>query len=452
MFQPRERVVVAVSGGVDSMVLLRALYELRGELQLWLGVAHLDHRLRPNSYEDARLVADYARSLKLPLVQEAIDVPTYIRRHRLSKEEGARQVRYRFLAKAAGKLKAKAIALGHNLNDRVETFFLNLLRGSGLEGLAGMPPVRVEGEGGLRYIRPLIECSREEIYQFAQERGLPWREDPTNRDKRFLRNRLRWELLPLLRKYNPNALEAVARAEEILHKANEYLKGVAGEGLKRALLRESPQEIRLDRRYILAQEDFLQEQILREAIRRIKGDLQGIESVHVGSVLNELKKDRSGTQVTLPGRIRFVHQGRQILFTRNPLRKCPKPYCFELHMDENSFPEIGWGFELIAMEGSHPLSEDPLEARIDRAKIVWPLCVRNRRSGDRFEPLGLGGTKKLQDLFVDAKIPREERDEIPLVCDQQGILWVVGLRLSERGKVTPSTHQTLCIRARRLKG
>lgn len=450
MLQPADRVLVAVSGGVDSIALLRALHELRGEWQLELAVAHLDHRMRPDSEKDARFVADYAASLQLPCVCETIDVPHYIQSEKLSPEEGARRARYGFLMRAARQRNAKVIALGHNLDDQVETFFLHLLRGTGLAGLSGIPPVRCEDD--VRYIRPLLGCSREEILAYAHAQRLEYRDDPTNQDVKFLRNRVRWELLPLLRKYNPNVLETVARAEEALRKANQYLQRVAEKEFQQALVRENSEEIALNRHRVSTLEELIQEHVLREAIRRIQGNFQGIEAVHVEQMRTELARGHGGAQVTLPGGIRFVIQSDHVLLTRRQPPEHLTPYCFQLHVDgKNSLEPIGWRFELTLLDGSHPDPADHLEARIDSATIVEPLYVRNWRRGDRFRPLGLGGTKKLQDYFVDAKIPRGERDRIPLVCDQGGILWVVGWCVSERCRVTPQTLETLCIRAIPLK-
>jgi len=445
-----DRVVVAVSGGVDSVTLLRVLYELKDEWDLELAVAHMDHRMRPGSEEDARFVKAFAQSLRLRFIHDVSDVPEYIARERLSPEEAARKLRYRFLAQAARRLEYNVIALGHQLNDRVETFLINLLRGAGLEGLAGMPPTRVEGD--LRYIRPLIECSREEISEFAHRRGLEYRKDPTNRDLRYKRNRVRLKLLPLLREFNPSFLETVARASETLRKAHEHLSSLADKAFRRALLHETTGEIILSRESI-PEVGILREYLVREAIRRVKGNLQGIESVHIEQILEELGKGRSGAQLSLPKGIRLITEGERVIFTRRPPKRERRPYRFELRLGENFFTEIGWRFDLSVLEGSPPdvKSHHRLEARLDYDKIVQPLWVRNRRPGDKFEPLGLGGTKKLQDFFVDVKIPRARRDEIPLICDRDGIIWVVGWALSERCRLSESTRRTLCIRATPLR-
>lgn len=445
-----DRVVVAVSGGVDSVTLLCVLYELKDEWDLELAVAHLDHRMRAGSEEDARFVKAFAQALGLPFIHGVSDVPEYIARERLSPEEAARKVRYRFLVEAAHKLEYNVIALGHQLNDRVETFLINLLRGAGLEGLAGIPPLRVEGD--LRYIRPLIECSREEIKAFARKRGLEYREDPTNRDLRYKRNRVRLKLLPLLKEFNPSFIEAVARASETLRKAHEHLRSLADKAFRRALLQETTGEIILSKED-LPEVEILQEYLVREAIRRVKGNLRGIEAIHIEQVLQELGKGRSGAQLNLSEGIRLVTEAERVIFTRRPPRRQREPYRFELRLGENVFAEIGWRFDLSVLEGS-PLDVEPhdrLEARLDYDKIIRPLWVRNRRPGDRFDPLGLGGTKKLQDFFVDAKIPRDSRDEIPLICDSDGIIWVVGWAVSERCRLSGSTRRTLRIRATPLR-
>jgi tRNA(Ile)-lysidine synthase len=446
MLRSGDRVVVAVSGGPDSVALLYALYELRDELRIELIAAHLDHKMRPDSQEDARFVAELAELLKLPLIREAIDVPALLQAERLSPEEGARIARYRFLAEAAGERQANVVALGHTLSDRVETFFINLLRGAGLEGLAGMPPVR--RECGVRYVRPLIACSRDEILRFLRERRLRYREDPTNRDLRYSRNRVRWELLPLLQELSPSALEVISRASETARSAHEHFQRHVEEAWPDLAVQERDDEITLDRWRLLALDEVVQIYAVREAMRRVRGDLRGIEAVHLETVLEEIRKPRSGTEATLPGGLRLIVQSDRVLLTRKE-KGVRAPYCFELQLGVNELSEIGWRFELEVTEGDRPPPPpgDPLEAHMDFDTIAQPLCVRNRRPGDRFRPLGLGGTKKLQDFFVDEKIPREKRDEIPLVCDRQGILWVIGRRLDERARPAAATRRTLRIRA-----
>jgi len=464
MLKRGDRVLVAVSGGVDSVVLLQVLYELKDEFGLSLAVAHLDHQMRPDSQRDARLVKKRAEALGLPLVFESIDVPAFIKRHKLSPEEGARQVRYDFLRSAAKKLKANKIALGHTLNDQVETFLMRLLRGAGLEGLRGIPPVRDE------FIRPLIECSRDEILNFARRRKLKFCQDRTNLETKYFRNKIRLELLPLLEEYNPKVLHTIARTEELLRETSAYLEAQAHEKLKAATLSRNANSITLSRTKLLNQPKVLQELIARQAIEHVKRDLRGIEFVHVKEILNEIGSDKKRSELHLPGGLLFELRGDQIILTKRPKASSKiQPYEFPLSLDgTNLLKEIGWRFDFKRQlqvrklpssqvnRVSYKLADlqtcklvNCFEEFIDYDKIKPPLFVRNRRLGDRFTPLGMKASKKLQDFFVDEKVPYDRRAEIPLLCDQRDIIWVVGMRLSDKYKVTPRTTRILKITASR---
>jgi tRNA(Ile)-lysidine synthase len=449
MVSPGERVLVAVSGGVDSIVLLHLLHELREELGISLAVAHLDHRIRAESSADAEFVAREAGRLGLPLILEARDVPAYAKERGLSLEEAAREVRYQFLEEAAAKVRAAKIALGHHRDDLVETLLLNLIRGAGLAGLRGMAPVRGS------FIRPLIDCSRAEIEAFAQERGLRYCQDRTNLEQRFLRNRVRMELLPLLEGYRPGVAARLAQTARILGEASAYLEGLAGERLGKMVLTEGEEGLVLDRRMFLAEEPLLQSFILREAVRRLRGSLRDLEFEHLRKMreLSAQPETEGQAELHLPGGLTFFRRGgRLILSKARPGVPKPEAYAYEfpLRLGENLFNELGWQFTLEEVEPPLEFDLDPLKAVIDRARIVEPLFIRNWRPGDRFRPLGMRGMKKLQDLFVDEKVPQEERARVPLVCDRRGIIWVVGLRLSEDYKVTEETKRALRITAREI--
>ena len=445
-----ERVIVAVSGGVDSMVLLHILRDLAHDWDLTLGLAHLDHQMRPDSSEDARFVADHARSLGLPLFQEAVDVPAHIERSRSSPEAGARAVRYRVLRDAAHDFDASAVALGHTLDDRVETFFLNLLRGAGLDGLAGMPATRHECD--LRYVRPLVDVARSEVDAYAKTQGVPYREDPSNRDPRYERNRVRHELMPLLETFNPSVREAVGRATDALDDLASHLNNEADDLLARARLESDETGAAWDAAVLRTAHRALQRQALRRAIARVHGDLDGITAEHLEAMSDLVHEGRSGRCVALPRSLIARFQADRLIVER-PSRSASamEPIAVPLKRDGSTEVEqLGWRFVVDEMRGSHPHPSGRLEARLDAGTMVGPLSVRNRRPGDRIRPLGLGGTKKLQDIFVDAKTPRHHRDAVPLVCDDQGILWVTGLCLDERAEVTPETQRTLRLRAERI--
>jgi len=442
-----ERMLVAVSGGVDSMTLLHVLWGLATGWDLTLGVAHLDHQMRDDSTDDARFVRDHARSLGVPVFEDAADVPAYIAHHGLSPEAGARELRYAALREAASAFRASIVALGHTLDDRAETFVLNLLRGSGVDGMAGMPATRSTCD--LHYVRPLIDCSREQIEAYAKTNRIPFREDPSNRDRRYVRNRVRHQLMPLLETFNPSVRHAVARASEALTDVSDYLNDEADKLLQRAYIGSDDTGCAWEAQTLCRAHRALQLQALRRAIRRVKTDLDGITADHLEAMFNLLREARSGRSVALPGALTARYQADRLIVehaapTGEPMSPIEVPLS---HDGMTDVAQLGWRFAVDTMHGSHPHPSGQLEARLDADTMDGPLAVRNRRAGDRIRPLGLGGTKKLQDIFIDAKTPRHHRDHVPLIYDKQGILWVTGHCIDERGRVTQATQRTVRIRA-----
>ncbi|MCI2436001.1 tRNA lysidine(34) synthetase TilS, partial [Candidatus Acetothermia bacterium] len=341
MLQRGDRVLVAVSGGVDSVVLLKTLTELK-DYKLSLGVAHFDHAIRADSARDAEFVQELAESLELSYYTERTDVPAYAQAQKLSLETAARALRSRFLKQTAQSQKFKKIALGHNLNDQAETLFMRLLRGSGLDGLRGIPPVRPISST-VSYVRPLIECTREEIKLFARERRLVWREDPSNQDRSILRNRVRHELLPLLaRDYNPNLLETLGRTSRLLAQASSYLQGIAEFELLALIVDAERGEITLNLKDLLKRPEFLHPLILRRAIERVK-DLKDIESTHIENVLAWLERGGTGEQ-QLPGGLRIARRHHRLIITKK--RSVPSaPFEYALTVPgETVLTEIGWRF------------------------------------------------------------------------------------------------------------
>ncbi|MBI2877740.1 MAG: tRNA lysidine(34) synthetase TilS [Candidatus Tectomicrobia bacterium] len=448
MLSPGDRVLVAVSGGPDSLALLRALWLLRDEYSLSLRVAHLDHQTRPETGQETRFVQSIAQELGLPCATRTVDVPAYRRARRLPLQVAAREVRYRFFEEEAAAHGYDRIALGHTADDQAETVLMRLLRGAGPRGLAGIPPVRDP------YVRPLIEITRREIEQFLADQGVAALQDPSNLKPLYLRNRIRLELLPGLRPYNPNLPQALTRLADILRQEDRYLEEHCRGLLSDLLLESGPGRLVLDRKRLEGLPLALQRRILREGIQQLKGDLRSISQRHLEEVLAGLAGREAGKRYCLPGL--WVEKGPQslILLQADPGGKVedearveeelPVPGC-------RGVPALSLRLDLSLVEREEMDLQlphgDPWLALLDYGRIQLPLRLRTRWPGDRFHPLGAGGRKKLKDFLIDEKIPRDQRDRIPLLVSGDGeILWVVGVRISDRAKVTQATHRFLRVK------
>ena len=453
---PGGPLVVGVSGGPDSVCLLHLLARLRERLPVTLHVAHLDHRLRGmESAGDAAYVAALCKSLDLPLTLEAAEVEAYRKERRLSLEQAARHCRYSLFAAVSEGTQAQAVVLGHTADDQAETVLMHVLRGSGLAGLRGMEPLsRWRGTDGRVLVlgRPLLGTSRRETEAYCAENGLEPRADSSNRSPEHVRNRVRLELLPQLRRFNPNVDRALQQLGASAGQAEEFLDAETAKHWKR-LVRRSPDGLAIDRRRFLALAPALAVHLLRRALLELRGDLQGIGAAHIRRMLG-VASGPTGKVARLPGGWTLsAGYDRLILGPAVQAEASPPVLEGEIPL---CVPGVtlahGWevraqaeAYHGAARYSSPPSVADPLTAVMDGAFATRPLWVRPRRNGDRFRPLGMGSPKKLQDFMVDAKIPRGLRDRVPLLCDSDGILWVVGYRLDERARVGPQSESVLRI-------
>jgi len=437
MLQRGEGVVVATSGGPDSMVLLHLLLRLQKLWQLRLHVAHLDHGLRgEEGNRDAEFVRARAERWGLPVTVGKIEG---LRREKGSLQEAARRARYRFLEGVAQAVRAERIALGHTQDDLAETVLINLLRGSGLRGLAGIPPAR---QGCI--IRPLIEVSRKEVSIYADAYQIPFVRDSSNAQEDYLRNRIRLKLLPILAEYNPKAVEALARAALILREEDMYLSSLVEEALASLFVRRG-EEAALSAVKLKTLPSALRRRVLREAFNRFSGYSLSWERT---TALERLLDAPPG-RLHLVGQIAASWEGKELIFASHRMEK-GNDVVYPLSPEgETDLPAFGLRLRLTGLpKGACDLRvAGPFCAFLDAGEAQHPLVVRAWRPGDRFSPIGLGGSKKLQDFFVDAKVPRRRRSSIPLLLSGDRIAWVVGYRLDERFKVREGTTNVLKVEA-----
>jgi tRNA(Ile)-lysidine synthase len=446
-----EKIVVAVSGGPDSVCLLYILAGLRDKLGISLHVAHLDHRLRgADSAADARYVARLARRLEIPATIESRDVRSYQAEHRLSPEEAAREVRYTFLGEVAAAVGADRVAVGHTADDHVETVLMHLLRGSGTQGLRGLLPATRWKAGGFDFtvIRPLLEMTRAETNAYCRRHRLSPRSDVSNLSSGPFRNKIRLHLLPELKKYNPRISEALLRTARIAADDLDYIEGQALRQKDR-VVRQEEGSVVFDKKEFLALPPALKRNLLRHAIEKLLGNLMDIESGHIEDIVNALAKP-AGKTISLPEGLGFTIEHDRYVLARDPAALCPFPATekeVELRVPgQTSIPGGNIEASVISPPEKIALPENGLTACFDYEKTGDRLTVRCRRPGDRFRPLGMLIDKKLNEFMIDTRVPRAWRDRVPIVSSPGQIIWVVGYRIDERVKVTVETRRVLIIR------
>ncbi len=456
---PGGRVLVALSGGPDSVALLHLLLALQsaGDLRV-AGVAHFNHQLRGDDADrDEYFCRELAASLAVPIEVGAGNVRQAARATGRSIEDAARTLRYAFLEAAADRLNADVIAVGHSLDDQAETFLLRLIRGAGPRGLGSIYP-----RAG-RVIRPLIEIPRAHLRRYAEDHRLRWREDATNRDLSIPRNRVRHELLPYLeREFSPGIAEVLARDAAIAREDEDRLQREAIDFASSIVLTTTGGTIEVAADALCALHPALQARVARHALSMGAGSgpadpFIGFDQVQ--RLLNLAKDERERDSVSFPGR-QVERRGNRIIIGPALSRRLGQPNSFRVPLSipgEVLLYREGWAVSAERAEtagsAAAPGSGRSAAVAVAADPLSLPLSVRSRRPGDRFRPLGQAGRKKLQDFLVDRKIPREIRDSLPLVVDgDDRIVWVVGQSVAEDFRVTEPSRGVLLLKARRLGG
>ncbi len=463
-----ESLLVAVSGGADSVCLLHLLARCRDKLGVEIHVAHLNHVLRgKESDADAEYVSELARHLSLPFTIGKRDVSDYRSRKKCSLEEAARELRYSFLAETARGIGSRRIVVGHTRDDQVETILMHILRGAGISGLCGLRPSSSmiydlygpsssQEEDKLLLVRPLLDVTREETQRYCQEHGLAVRQDSSNMSLSFLRNRLRLELLPVLRKYNPNVDEGLLRLADLAGEEKSFMEEHAL-NLWGYVAWKDGSDVCLDSAKVYDLPTSLQRQIIRMSITRVLGDDRDIELKHV-DLIRAFTNKMTGKRLALPrGLACRTEYGKIILQTSSLPCRPVVPLRGEIPLEVPGKVLLpGWrvvvsvllraGKDGPVWENGHQNSAgEQLVAEFDLQQTGVELSVRQRQQGDVFHPLGMDMPKRLRRFMIDAKVPRSLRDSIPLVCARHRIIWVVGWRIDNRFKVNDATEKILRI-------
>lgn len=424
----QERILVAASGGPDSMALLHLFWRWNARN---VGVFHLNHGFRQMAARDAAFVRDYCRERNIPVEIQEYDINRYLAASGESKQQGARKIRYQLLKNYAEACGYHRIALGHHGDDQAETVLMRLLRGAGLHGLGGIPMQR-----GM-FIRPLLNVYKEEILRYCHTFEVPYVQDETNLEPIYLRNKVRQELLPLLAaEYNPEIVPQLVQLADLAREDELELQARAEEICRRHMRWQKGQLI-FPRARFLELSTAMQRRVLRRLLEINRGHLRQITFVHIEGWRRQILEN-STFQLALPqvwvsGNVDHIFVGT---FSGESWEPVELPIPGQV--------QVG-GFTLRAelWEKDHLPPRTADSEDFDLAQLQLPLLVRPRQEGDRLRPFGGAGSKKVKDLLIDARIPVQRRDYLPLICDQESILWIPTVRRSDRAPLTESTRRVL---------
>jgi tRNA(Ile)-lysidine synthase len=427
LLKKKDKILIAYSGGADSTALLHLLLELRDEWSFELFLGHFNHKLRQSAEEDEQFVRDVAQKQSLPVCVGSGDVRAQAESLKLNIEEAGRKMRYEFLYEEALKIGGAKIATGHTITDQAETLLIRLMRGSGLRGLAGIFP-SVKG----KVVRPLLEVEREEIEAYLKAKKIDFREDESNLDRRFLRNRIRMDLLPSLREnYEPAIVKHLGKMASIIREEDALLGKMAQEKANELIVKKNGRAF-LELQRLPSFPRAIARRVVRSFITDLRGSLRRISFEDVESILDlaegkeySLKEDlvlrREGDQVFLKQKTalfqyEYEWEGEDVLV----ITELGLSFSGEKKKSED-FPDFS--------------SDDQARALLDIRKLKFPLVVRNRREGDRYQPLGAPGQKKVKEIMRAKGIPLSQRVKHPVFLSGKEIVWILGLPVSERFKI-----------------
>jgi tRNA(Ile)-lysidine synthase len=447
MLKDGDKVIVAVSGGPDSICLLHVLLRLRERFSLKLIAAHVNHGLRgKDADDDAKYVEEFCHESGLEFRCIKEDIHRISAERNISDETAGREIRYEFFERLKSEYAADKIAIAHNLNDQAETVLMRIMRGTGLEGLAGIKPVR----DGV-YIRPLLTCTRAEIEDYCSRNGLKPRIDKTNLESIYARNKIRLELIPYIENnFNKDIISVLNRLAQSAKVDSEYLELETEKKYKKYCKNK-------ESKVIITKEAFLEHEavstrIIRMAFSRVLGNLRNFERMHIYQVI-DLQRSGTGRRLMLPNGVTAFNDYGDISVYRQGEDETIKGKTdaeFKLAVGVNRIEELGLTVTVAEQpfeDGCHDSGE--YVKCFDASKVSGDISLRFRKPGDKFNPMGMDGSKKLKDIFIDMKVPQAVRDKTPLICFGDHIAWIVGYKTSNRTKTDKSTKNMIKIRVER---
>jgi tRNA(Ile)-lysidine synthase len=437
-----DKVLVALSGGPDSVCLLNILYNLKAELNIEVGAAHLNHLLRDkDAFEDEEYVKTLCKSLDIPCFVKRVDINKYSKDKKMSSEMAGREARYNFfddIVKDEGYTK---IATAHNANDQAETILFRLMRGSGIEGLCG---IKVRRD---KIIRPILCLSRKEVEEYIEINNLKPRIDKTNFEKIYNRNKIRLDMIPYIKEnFNEDIIQTLNRMSVLLQKDNEFIENSARSFYEKHCIEQS--DYFIIKKEMFDNKEAVVTRVIRYALTNFSKTHYDFEMKHIYEICN-LAKNNSGKAIDLPNKI-YAENIYGDIYIKERININNIDVKQEIVVNKNEingkkifFDNENIEFSLLKNDSNLDLNQNNLIKYFDFDKINDSISLRKRKNGDKIIPLGMKGSKKIKDLFIDMKVPKEERDCIPLLCFDENISWIVGIRVSEEYKITNKTKNIL---------
>ena len=462
LINPNDTIIVGVSGGPDSVALLKVLYAINTNkrLHLHLIVAHLNHQLRgKDSEEDALFIQKLSEELHLPFILKNVDVHKIAIQTKCSIEEAARGERYKFFIESSRTYNASVVALGHTADDNAETILHRIIRGTGLSGLEGIPIKRqLTGDSSTQLIRPLLYTWRNEIIEYLKNEQADFRIDTSNYETKYLRNKIRHELIPLIEnQYNPNFRNTLLQLSQILNINNKYLSSEAKKTLETVIIKRAEDSYIINSHLLSKQSKIIQYFIFYEILMEMQIPLKEFSYAHYTKIIEETSKKGKGRQFQLPGKLHLWHEKGILYIRKTPLQKSFIPIPETIIQIPGITPIYPSGQLTAEISDVQNLSLDEYkriktknEEILDLGRITLPISVRGRKDGDAISPLGTKGHKKLKDIFIDKKIPAQQRNAIPVVVMNDQPIWVIGVCIDNKVKVTPETKKILKLTFQKL--
>ncbi|MCD3218041.1 tRNA lysidine(34) synthetase TilS [Clostridium botulinum C] len=447
MFEVGDKVVVAVSGGPDSICLLHILYKLKEKIGISIVAAHINHCLRGEEADkDEEYVRKFCENLNIQCFVKKEDVHKISKDRGISCEMAGREVRYDFFSEVLNNVRANKIAVAHNANDQAETILMRMLRGTGLEGLIGIRAVRDN-----IFVRPIIDITRDEIEDYCYVNNLNPRIDKTNLENIYTRNKIRLELIPYIQKnFNSDVIEVLNRFSNTVKIDNDYLNKVSLEKYNKYCKGEKDKVIIKEE--VFKEHEAILTRVIRMALKELKGNLNNFDKGHIYDII-DIQKKSTGKFIMLPKNIRVLNNYGDINLYKNNnkinIDKGKQEYNLVINKENILDNGLKITLDIINNVEDTKFDKSSLIKYFDYDKINRDIKLRYRNNGDKFVPLGMKGTKKLKDLFINLKIPKEKRDIIPLIVFDDEISWIVGYRISDKFKINKNTKRILKIKIER---